>query len=420
MTSQHSGLAPTSALKAFLAARDFLLKHREEYETARREFRWPELSEFNWALDYFDNYAHGNSSALWIVNDDATEVKVSFAEMSRRSNQVANFLRRHGVKRGDRMIVMLPNVVAIWEVMLAAMKLGAIVVPAATLLTRADLSDRLERGKARHVIATSANVERFSTLPGEYTRIAVGEPTEDWISYDDAYNESPEFRPGAPTRATDPFLLYFTSGTTALAKLVLHAHQSYPVGHLATMYWIGIRPDDVHLNISSPGWAKHAWSCFFAPWNAGATVSTTTPALTLRDRARTTLQLGLDRVIPLGQSFVGLQSKGSNLIRGGLETAGIVAAVEISGDLKSSLGSGGAGIVEDLLVGIQGFACPVSRDLGEEAMLDGIPFGSAGGIVGHGYGQGKRVGELGLELSFPSVTAATVAAAGIGQDEQLA
>jgi len=273
MTSQQSGPASRSGLKAFLAARDFLLQHREDYDTARCEFRWPALSEFNWALDYFDNYARGNSKpALWIANDDAREWKLSFAEMSRRSNQVANFLRRHGVKRGDRMIVMLPNVVAIWEVMLAAMKLGAVAVPAATLLTRADLADRLERGMARHVIVTSANVERFSTLPGDYTRIVVGDRTEDWISYDDAYNESPNFLPDALTRATDPFLLYFTSGTTALPKLVLHTHQSYPVGHLATMYWIGIRPDDVHLNISSPGWAKHAWSCFFAPWNAGATI----------------------------------------------------------------------------------------------------------------------------------------------------
>jgi len=273
MTSRQSGPAQTSGLKAFLAARDFLLKHRDDYDTARREFRWPNLNEFNWALDYFDNYARDSSKpGLWIVNDDGTELKLSFAELSRRSNQVANFLRRQGVKRGDRMIVMLPNVVAIWEVMLAAMKLGAIVVPAATLLTRADLSDRLERGKARHVIATSANVERFSTLPGEYTRIVVGESTRDWISYGDAYHESPEFLPDAVTRASDPFLLYFTSGTTALPKLVLHTHQSYPVGHLATMYWIGIRPADLHLNISSPGWAKHAWSCFFAPWNAGATI----------------------------------------------------------------------------------------------------------------------------------------------------
>ncbi len=73
------------------------------------------------------------------------------------------------------------------------------------------------------------------------------------------------------TRATDPLLLYFTSGTTAQPKLVQHTHASYPAGHLSTMYWIGLQPGDVHLNISSPGWAKHAWSNVYAPWNAGAT-----------------------------------------------------------------------------------------------------------------------------------------------------
>jgi acetyl-CoA synthetase len=265
--------ARASSLKAFLAARDYLLAHREDYDTVRREFRWPHLTDFNWALDYFDGYARENAKpALWIIEENASELKLSFAEMSRRSNQVANFLRRHGVRRGDRIIVMLPNVVAIWEVMLAAMKLGAIVVPAATLLTESDLRDRLERGKAKHVIAFSASTPKFGLLEGAYTRIAVGAPQQGWISYEDAYNESPNFAPDGITRAEDPFLLYFTSGTTALPKLVLHTHQSYPAGHLATMYWIGLRPDDIHLNISSPGWAKHAWSCFFAPWNAGATI----------------------------------------------------------------------------------------------------------------------------------------------------
>jgi acetyl-CoA synthetase len=272
--SSDPGLATRAgSLEAFLAARDYLLEHREDYDKVCREFRWPHLTNFNWALDYFDGYARENSkAALWIIEDDGSELKLSFAEMSRRSNQVANFLRRHGVQRGDRIIVMLPNTVAIWEVMLAALKLGAIVVPAATLLTESDLRDRLERGKAKHVITYSASAPKFSVLEGTYTRIAVGPPQQGWISYEDAYSESPNFTPDGVTRADDPFLLYFTSGTTALPKLVLHTHQSYPVGHLATMYWIGLRPDDIHLNISSPGWAKHAWSCFFAPWNAGATI----------------------------------------------------------------------------------------------------------------------------------------------------
>jgi len=266
-------LGSRESLRSFLAARDFLFRHREDYPIAYRDFRWPQLGEFNWALDYFDTYAKGNKkTALWIVDESGAELKLSYEEMSRRSNQVANFLRKQGVGRGDRIVVMLPNVVAIWEVMLAAMKLGAIVIPAATLLTVEDLRDRFQRGNARHVIATSAAVERFASLPGDYTRIIVDGEAPGWIPYQQAYDQSADFKPEGATNATDPFLLYFTSGTTALPKLVVHTHQSYPVGHLATMYWVGLRPDDIHLNISSPGWAKHAWSSFFAPWNAGATI----------------------------------------------------------------------------------------------------------------------------------------------------
>src|SRR6516164_3439080 len=210
--------------------------------------------------------------ALWLTDEGASETKLSFAQLSERSNRVANFLRSLGVRRGDRILLMLGNVAPLWETMLAAMKLGAVIVPATMLLARNDLADRFERGRVRHVLAAEDVASKFDDLPGEYTRVAVGKPVAGWLSYDEAYEASTQFLPNDETRADDPFLLYFTSGTTATPKLVLHSHQSYPVGHLSTMYWLGIRPGDVHLNISSPGWAKHAWSCFFAPWNAGATV----------------------------------------------------------------------------------------------------------------------------------------------------
>ena len=257
----------------FLAPRDFLLRHREDYATVYRDFQWPKLERFNWALDYFDVMARDNPDpALWLVDDDAGETKLSFAAMSGRSNQVANALRKLGVRRGDRILVMLGNVAALWECMLAAMKLGAVIVPATTLLTRNDLADRFARGRVRHVIANAEAAAKFADLPGDYTRIVVGKEMPGWVSYETAYQSSAEFAPDGDTRPDDPLLLYFTSGTTARPKLVLHSHQSYPVGHLSTMYWLGLRPGDVHLNISSPGWAKHAWSCFFSPWNAQAAV----------------------------------------------------------------------------------------------------------------------------------------------------
>ncbi|HTZ01362.1 MAG TPA: AMP-binding protein [Xanthobacteraceae bacterium] len=257
----------------FLAARDFLFRHREDYAAAYRGFQWPQLGSFNWALDYFDVMARDNPNpALWLVDEEAGETKLSFAALSERSGQVANALRQLGVRRGDRILVMLGNVVPLWECMLAAMKLGAVIVPATTLLTRNDLADRFARGRVRHVIAGADAAAKFAELPGDYTRIVVGKDVAGWVPFERAYQAPHEFKPDGETRADDPLLLYFTSGTTATPKLVLHSHQSYPVGHLSTMYWLGLRPGDVHLNISSPGWAKHAWSCFFSPWNAQAAV----------------------------------------------------------------------------------------------------------------------------------------------------
>ncbi|BDT59810.1 AMP-binding protein [Massilia varians] len=261
----------------FLQARDFLLQHRLDYDTAYREYRQPRFDAFNWGLDYFDQMARDNhATALWVVEEDGREQKISFADMASRSCQVAEYLRLCGVRRGDRVLLMLPNRVELWEIMLAGIKLGAVLVPTTMLVSGPDLQDRIARGRVRHVIAQATEAHKFDGMAGSFTRIAVGGAAgakpEGWRDFADSHDIQSVFTPQGETRATDPLLLYFTSGTTAKPKLVLHSHQSYPVGHLSTMYWIGLQPGDVHWNISSPGWAKHAWSCFFAPWNAGAAI----------------------------------------------------------------------------------------------------------------------------------------------------
>ncbi|MFI9799203.1 AMP-binding protein [Streptomyces sp. NPDC052302] len=257
----------------FRGARDFLLEHREDYATAYEGFTWPRPERFNWALDWFDAVAAGNDRiALHIVEEDGTEVRLTFAETAERSARVATWLRETGVRAGDRVLVMLGNQAELWETALAAMKLRAVVIPATPLLGPADLRDRVERGHVRHVLVRSEDTGKFDDVPGDYTRIAVGGAPAGWLAYEDAYDASAAFTPDGPTGADDPLMLYFTSGTTARPKLVEHTHTSYPIGHLSTMYWIGLKPGDVHLNISSPGWAKHAWSNLFAPWNAEATV----------------------------------------------------------------------------------------------------------------------------------------------------
>ncbi|MDQ4084582.1 MAG: AMP-binding protein [Actinomycetota bacterium] len=277
MTASGIAREESSGTHAFRQARDFLLAHREDYDTAYREFRWPELDRFNWATDWFDRLAMEQSEAvaLWVVQEDGSEQRLTFAQMAERSRQVAGWLAEQGVRRGDRVLLVLGNRVELWECMLACIRLGTVMIPATTMLSPADVQDRVSRGHARCVITAAEDVQKFADVPAEMVRIAVGGAdggAEGWAPYASSYDWGGEPPEEADTRADEPLLLYFTSGTTSLPKLVEHTHASYPVGHLSTMYWIGLQPGDVHLNISSPGWAKHAWSCFFAPWNAGATI----------------------------------------------------------------------------------------------------------------------------------------------------
>ena len=235
--------------------------------------RWPEGVNFNWARDYFDRVAADNPRpALRVIDDRGQDQSLSFHALARRSNQVANFLSAQGVGRHDRVLIMLGNVVSLWETILATIKLGAVMIPASTLLQRIDLDDRLARGRVKAVIADHSLTGRFAGLAGATVWVSVGGAAEGWVAYEDSERAPAEPPAAQPTAAEDPLVLYFTSGTTARPKLVLHTHTSYPVGHLSTLHWLGLRPGDVHLNLSSPGWAKHAWSCLFAPWNAEATV----------------------------------------------------------------------------------------------------------------------------------------------------
>jgi acetyl-CoA synthetase len=272
-------------LDRFLTARNGLLERRTDIDAACANFQWPALDQFNWAIDYFDAIAQGNDQpALHIVEESGTQARLSYAELSHRSSQVASFLTSLGAKPGDRILLMMGNEVPLWETMLAAIKLGAVVIPATTLLSGADLMDRLERGQVRWIITNATGLARVSELAPDATQGVVrilagdtgrgsdGKPPAGWVDYRESAASSASFVPSRAIAVTEPLLEYFTSGTTAKPKLVRHSRQSYPVGHLSTMYWLGLQPGDVHWTISSPGWAKHAWSCFFAPFNAQACV----------------------------------------------------------------------------------------------------------------------------------------------------
>ena len=258
----------------YKAAQNFLLDRLTDPHTAAEQFRWPELDRFNWALDWFDaELAAGplrHNAALHILGEHAEEV--SFADMAERINRIANGLRRRGVRRGDRILLMLGNVAPLWETMLAAMKLGAVITPSTLLLTAEDLAERVARARIGTLIVPASETAKFVGIDQNIRRICTDDPPTGWTSFDALRDAPAAFTPDGETHADDPMLLYFTSGTTSKPKMVLHSHRSYPVGHLATMYWVGAKPGDTHLSIGAPGWAGHTFMAFFAPWNAGATI----------------------------------------------------------------------------------------------------------------------------------------------------
>ncbi|MDN5790481.1 MAG: AMP-binding protein [Micrococcales bacterium] len=276
-----SSASDLTATDRYRASRDQLLAWREDRARATSSFAYPDVGDrFNWAIDWFDAIARGNDRpALTIVEEDESIASWSFDEMARRSDQVAAWLAGEGVRKGDSVIVMLGNQVELWEAMLGIIKLGAVIMPTTTAAGPGDLVDRVERGDAKAVIANASETHKFEDVPGDYVRIAIASRQEGgievpsgWEDWSAAYDVVAGPAPHPGTAPGDRVLLYFTSGTTSRPKLVEHSQVSYPVGHLSTMYWLGLKPGDVHLNISSPGWAKHAWSCFFAPWIAEATI----------------------------------------------------------------------------------------------------------------------------------------------------
>jgi acetyl-CoA synthetase len=278
--SPPPGVAPRSpsvrgrpATAAYRAARDQLIDLRAASEPPRTPFSFPDVGPvFNWAHDWFDPIARGNPRpGLVIASEDGTRRARTFDELASRSDQVASWLRAVGVHAGDPILLMLGNQIALWETMLGAMKLGAVLVPTTTALGPSELADRVERSKARFVVCAPSDAPKFDDVAGDYGRISVGR-TQGWQDLEEAYDLEVTTIEHPESSVHDPLLLYFTSGTTSRPKLVEHTQISYPVGHLSTMYWLGTRPGDVHCNISSPGWAKHAWSCFFGPWAAEATV----------------------------------------------------------------------------------------------------------------------------------------------------
>jgi len=278
----------THDAQKFFDLRDFIL-NAKSYEEAMSGFQWPRITKFNWAIDYFDVIADGNEKPALIFADiDGPSKTVTYDEMRTQSNQVANLISDLGISKGDRVMLMMDASVEIYVLFLAIMKAGGAIIPASTLLSPKDVSDRIIRGDVKFVIAHQKYMNRVDEAGEALFRLkglicvksieekCFCESKENipcWVEYDEYKKYDKDFESNFITYSSDILFLFFTSGTTSKPKLVMHPHH-YPVGHLTTMYWLDLKPDDIHYNISSPGWAKFIWSSFIAPWNAGCTAFT--------------------------------------------------------------------------------------------------------------------------------------------------
>lgn len=240
------------------------------YEAARDSFAWEIPANFNFGRDVVDVWAEDPARlALICVNERGEERRFTYADIRTLSNRFAGLLAAKGVKKGDRVLIMLPRI-AEWQIaMVGCNKLGAIPIPCVTMLTQKDIVYRIEHSGAVAAVTTSSETAKFpADLP---VRISVG-AAEGWDDFTlGLAAQSPRFQ-AADMAANDPALMFYTSGSTGLPKGVLHASRALFAWRVSAWYWLSLIETDVMWCTADTGWSKAGTSILYGPWSCGATV----------------------------------------------------------------------------------------------------------------------------------------------------
>lgn len=254
------------------------LPHMHDYEAIREQLQLEIPEHYNFGFDVIDEVAKDPTRIAYIAVDATGETVVphSFDDLSKRSNRFANWMNKLGVNKGDLAFVMIPRLPAWYEVMIGSCKCGVVSMPATNLLTPKDIEYRIQKTGARVAIvtldgATKVDEIRASCPTLEYFIIVDGE-RDGWLGFEDGLDScSDSFRPNESTLSAELMLVYFTSGTTSMPKMVPRDH-GYALAHALTgRYWMDLKETDIHWTLSDTGWAKAAWGMLYAPWQMGCT-----------------------------------------------------------------------------------------------------------------------------------------------------
>lgn len=230
-------------------------------------------SDFNFAYDLIDIVAKSEPDrrAMQWCDDKGNEETFSFEYFSKQSNRAANMFTKHGVKRGDTVVLILKRHHQFWSALLGLHKIGAVAIPATNLLTKKDLVYRFDAAHVKGIVCTTDGevLEHSNKAFEEYDldlKFSVKGAKDGWIDYDTEIEKYSDSFERVQTNATDPMLLYFTSGTTGLPKMVWHDF-TYPLAHIITAkYWHNVVPDGLHLTLADTGWMKAMWGKIYGQW----------------------------------------------------------------------------------------------------------------------------------------------------------